>query len=141
MPKVPQNIPKVCQNVVKYGQISVKTSHLLEDHDGVEAVVLAHHAEHPKAQPHGAQEVRAARLLVLDLVLPGDPLVSTCGVERRGSSELLALAPAVSWPWVPAWGSLEPSGRDGENAQKMRKNGAKVGEIRPKRFEGELTKR
>ena len=118
MPKVPQTLPNICQSVVKYGRISVKTSHLLEDHDGVEAVVLAHHAEHPKAQPHGAQEVRAARLLVLDLVLPGDPLVSSCGVERRGSSELLALAPAVSWPWVPAWGSLEPPRPGGDNAQK-----------------------
>ena len=55
--------------MAKYGQIGVKTSHLLEDHDGVEAVMLAHHTEHAKAQPHGAQEVRAARLLVLDLVL------------------------------------------------------------------------
>ena len=49
--------------------------------------------------------------------------------------------PAVSWPWVPAWGSLEPPRRDGENAQKTRKNGEKMGEIRPKRCEGrELTK-
>ena len=49
--------------------------------------------------------------------------------------------PAVSWPWVPAWGSLEPPRRDGENAQKTRKNGEEMGEIRPKRCEGrELTK-
>ena len=47
----------------------------------------------------------------------------------------------VSWPWVPAWGSLEPSRRGGENAQKTRKNGEKMGEIRPKKCEGrELTK-
>ena len=49
--------------------------------------------------------------------------------------------PAVSWPWVPAWGSLEPPRRDGENAQKTRKNREKIGEIQPKRCEGrELTK-
>ena len=35
----------------------------------------------------------------------------------------MALLPAVSWPWVPAWGSLEPPRRDGENAQKTGKNG------------------
>ena len=63
------------------------------------------------------------------VILPTAPAVSNEG----GSSPLLALAPAVSWPWVPAWGSLEPSGRDGENAQKMRKNGAKMGEIEPKK--------
>ena len=32
------------------------------------------------------------------------------GASNEGrSSPLLALAPAISWPWVPAWGSLEPS--------------------------------
>ena len=47
----------------------------------------------------------------------------------------------VSWPWVPAWGSLEPSRRDGENAQKTGKNGEEMGEIRPKKCEPrELTK-
>ena len=44
--------------------------------------------------------------------------------------------PAVSWPWVSAWGSLEPPRRDGENAQKTGKNGAKMGEIRPKTCKG-----
>ena len=54
---------------------------------------------------------------------------------------LLVLLPAVSWPWGPAWGSSEPPRQDGENAQKTRKNGAKMGEIRSKRCEGrELTK-
>ena len=53
----------------------------------------------------------------------------------------MALAPAVSRPWVPACGSLEPPRRDGENAQKTGKNGGKMGEIRPKTCEGrELTK-
>ena len=37
--------------------------------------------------------------------------------------------PAVSWPWAPACGSLEPPRRDGENAQKTGKNGGKMGEI------------
>ena len=64
------------------------------------------------------------------------------GVSNEGrSSELLVLVPAVSWPWVPAWGSLEPPRRDGENAQKTGKNGEKMGEIQPKTCEGgELTK-
>ena len=59
------------------------------------------------------------------MILPTAPGVSNEG----GSSPLLALVPAVSWPWVPAWGSLEPPRRDGENAQKTRKNGEKMGEI------------
>ena len=44
--------------------------------------------------------------------------------------------PAVSWPWVLACGSLEPSRRGGENAQKTRKNGEEMGEIRSKTCEG-----
>ena len=48
----------------------------------------------------------------------------------------MAPVPAVSWPQVPAWGSLEPSRRDGENAQKAGKNSEKMGEIRPKKCEG-----
>ena len=43
--------------------------------------------------------------------------------------------PAVSWPRVPAWGSLEPPRRDGENAQKTGKNGGKMGEISSKTCE------
>ena len=66
------------------------------------------------------------------VILPPAPGVSNEG----GSSPLLALLPTVSWAWVPAWGSLEPPRRDGENAQKTRKNGAKMGEIRPKKCEG-----
>ena len=71
------------------------------------------------------------------VILPTAP-----GVSNEGrSSPLLVPLPAVSWLWVPAWGSLEPPRRDGENAQKTRKNGGKMGEIRPKRCEGrELTK-
>ena len=43
--------------------------------------------------------------------------------------------------WGPAWGSLEPPRRDGENAQKTRKNAEEMGEIRPKKCEPrELTK-
>ena len=34
--------------------------------------------------------------------------------------------------WVPAFGSLEPPQRDGENAQKTGENGVKMGEIRSK---------
>ena len=53
------------------------------------------------------------------VILPTAPGVSNEG----GSSPLLVPLPAVSWPWVPAWGSLEPSRRGGENAQKTGKNG------------------
>ena len=64
---------------------------------------------------------------------PVDPSPCTWGVERR--AEFFALGPraAVSWAWVPAWGSLEPSRRDAENAQKTRKNGERMGEIWSKR--------
>ena len=66
---------------------------------------------------------------------PVDPLVSTCGVERRAEFPALGSLAAVSWPWVPAWGSLEPSRPGGGNAQKTGKKGAKMGEIRPKKCE------
>ena len=64
------------------------------------------------------------------------------GASNEGPrSEGLGPRAAVSWPWVPACGSLEPSRRGGENAQKTRKNGEEMGEIRPKKCEGrELTK-
>ena len=63
-------------------------------------------------------------------------LATAPGVSNEGgSSPLLALVSAVSWPWVSAWGSLEPSRPGGENAQKTRKNGEKMGEIWPKKCE------
>ena len=68
-------------------------------------------------------------------LLPVDPLVSVCGVERRAEFSALGSLAAVSWPWVPAWGSLEPSRRGGENAQKTGKNGEEMGEIRSKKCE------
>ena len=63
------------------------------------------------------------------VILPAAPGVSNEG----GSSPLLGLLPAVSWPWGPAWGLLEPPRRDGENAQKTGKNGGEMGEIRSKK--------
>ena len=39
------------------------------------------------------------------------------GVERRSALGPLA---AVSWPWVVAWGALEPPRRDDQNAQKTK---------------------
>ena len=77
------------------------------------------------------------RNTTLQVILP-----PASGVSNEGPrSRVLVPLPAVSWPWVPAWGSLEPPRQDGENAQKTRKNGAKMGEIRSKRCEGrELTK-
>ena len=57
----------------------------------------------------------------IQVILPTAP-----GVSNEGpSSRLLVLVPAVSWPWVLAWGSLEPPRRDGENAQKRGKTGKK----------------
>ena len=52
--------------------------------------------------------------------------------EKRRSDPLAT----VSWPWVPACGSLEPPRSDGENAHKTGKNGEKMGEIQPKMCEG-----
>ena len=54
-------------------------------------------------------------------------------VSLGQSSSLLVPLPAVSWPRVPAWGSLEPPRRGGENAQKTGKNGKEMGEIRSKK--------
>ena len=65
------------------------------------------------------------------LILPPAPGVSNEG----GSSELLVALPAASWPWVLAWGSLEPPRRDGGNAQKTGESGGKMGEIRSKTCE------
>ena len=49
--------------------------------------------------------------------------------ESRRTKEFSPLGPraAVSWPWVPAWGLLEPSRRGGENAQKAGKKRGKNG--------------
>ena len=63
---------------------------------------------------------------------PGDSSHRRSGPGSKGARGVLS---SVSWPWVPAWGSLEPPCRDGENAQKMGKNGGKLGEIWPKKCE------
>ena len=70
-------------------------------------------------------------------------LPTASGVSNEGGrSPPLVLVPAVSWPWVPACGSLlEPPRRDDENAHKTRQKGGEMGEIQPKKREGrELTK-
>ena len=62
--------------------------------------------------------------------LPVDPLVSIWGVERGGQFSPLSWSScrlAVSWPWVPAWGSLEPPRQNGENAQKTGEKRGKNG--------------
>ena len=66
------------------------------------------------------------------VIVPTAPAVSNEGPRSR----VLGLLPAVSWPWVPICGSLEPPRQDGENAQKTRKNGDKMGEIRPNKCAG-----
>ena len=55
----------------------------------------------------------------------GDYTISKVFGPSPGSSPLLVPLPAVSWPWVAAWGSLEPPRRDGEDAQKTGKTGEK----------------
>eukprot|EP01045_Picozoa_sp_COSAG04_P003080 COSAG04_NODE_121_length_24915_cov_61.932181_2_plen_277_part_00 len=65
-------------------------------------------------------------------------LASAVSNEGR-SSPLLALLPAVSWPWVPACGSLDPSRRAGENAQKGEKTGKKWARYGLKRVNKERT--
>ena len=88
-------------------------------------------------QPSAARAVPAVMGLTIaagnpEVILPPAP-----GVSNEGrSSPLLVLLPAVSWPWAPAWGSLEPPRRDGENAQKPGKSGEQMGEIRSKTCEG-----
>ena len=68
---------------------------------------------------------------------PGDSSQRS-GPGLKGARGVLSV---VSWPWVPACGSLEPPCRDGENAQKTGKNGEKMGKIQPKTCEGrELAK-
>ena len=60
-------------------------------------------------------------------------MYSAAQVTPPHSTQSGCFLPAVSWPWVPAWGSLEPPHQDGENAQKTRKNGEEMGEIRSKK--------
>ena len=43
----------------------------------------------------------------------------------RPPKRCLGALATVSWPCAPAWGSLEPPRRDGENAQKTGKTGGK----------------
>ena len=63
---------------------------------------------------------------------PPDQVIHPLGSKFAGRG----VVPAVSWPWVSAWGSLEPPRRDGENAQRTGKNGEEMGEIQPKTCEG-----
>ena len=72
----------------------------------------------PTRQVHLGGLAKMGSWWVLQVILPTAPAVSN---EGR-SSPLLVLVPAVSLPWVPACGSLEPPRRGGENAQKTRKN-------------------
>ena len=54
------------------------------------------------------QQLQATERRV-DVIMASTKVILPPGVSNEGrSSELLALAPAVSWAWVPAWGSLEP---------------------------------
>ena len=64
---------------------------------------------------------------------PVDPSHCTWGVERRAEFSALGPLAAVSRPWVPAWGLLEPPRRDGENA-KTGRNGQRMGEMLPNNY-------
>ena len=70
-------------------------------------------ARQQKEMKHGAVFAKVDLSQQVILILHPAPGVSNEG----GISPLLAL-PAVSWARVPAWGSLGPPRRDGENAQK-----------------------
>ena len=92
---------RLCAEKDDYGDLPLQ---LAVEKEAAEGVVLAIIDAHPQVRRHA---------------------------ESRRTKEFSPLGPraAVSWPWVPAWGSLEPSRRGGENAQKTRKNGGKMGEI------------
>ena len=55
------------------------------------------------------------------VILPTAPGVSNEG----GRATLLVIVPAVSWPWVPAWGSLEPLVETVKTRKKREKTGGK----------------
>ena len=76
---------------------------------------------------HWALENKAAEGVVL-AIIDAHPQVRRHAESRR-TKEFSPLGPraAVSWPWVLAWGSLEPSRRGGENAQKTGKKRGKNG--------------
>ena len=65
----------------------------------------------------------------------GPPLLPNTHKHPRTSATLVTTTQAlprggtVSWPWVPARGSLEPPRQDGETAQKTGENGEEMGEI------------
>ena len=56
--------------------------------------------------------------------------------DERAEFGTLGPLAAVSWPWVPACGLLEPPRRDGENAQKTGKTGGKWARYGLKRVKG-----
>ena len=76
---------------------------------------------------HWALENEAPEGVVLGII---DAHPQVCRhAESRRTKEFSPLGPraAVSWPWVLAWGPLEPSRRGGENAQKTGKKRGEIG--------------
>ena len=70
-----------------------------------------------------AGDLDKAAAKMRQVILPTAP-----GVSNEGpSSRVLVPLPAVSWPWVSAWGSLEPPRRDGGNARKTGKKRGRNG--------------
>ena len=88
--------------------------------DDTRVITSAKQALAPEATP--AQRTASPDTNLLQVIPP----VAAEGLDRRGPG---GGVPAVSWPWVPACGSLEPPRRDGESAQKTGENREKMGEI------------
>ena len=87
------------------------------------------------------KRMRVADLFVMDRYCAERCARLSVGRMARTRTPLSCAGPHTPPAHAPAWGLLEPSRRGGENAQKTRNNGGKMGEIRPKRCEGrELTK-
>ena len=103
------------QNIITEGDTTADYFYIIEAGTVVissegEEVVRRHAGEYfgelalLKNVPRIATVTAVDNVVLLQVILPTAPAASNEG----GSSPLLALLPTVSWPWVPAWGSLEP---------------------------------
>ena len=107
--------------------------HLAAEHGASVAVVgrLLQHHPHAAAAKGKNDQGRLPLELALEHKAPEGVLLAIIDAhpqvhrhaESRRTKEFSPLGPraAVSWPWVLAWGSLEPSRRGGENAQRTGK--------------------
>ena len=100
VPEHPQEIAAGVQMVE--GSDNTLSPSLLMHSPSAEASAAARAAF--EAVAPGSSEQIIEKMSPLQVILPTAPAVSNDG----GSSPLLVPLPAVSCPWVPAWGSLEP---------------------------------